>query len=368
MKNTLGNAITLTLFGESHGPCIGAVLDGLAPGMPVDKEIIRKMLEKRRPAGDISTSRVEADEFEIVSGCFENRTTGTPLTILIPNKAMKSRDYDKTKDIARPGHADFTGRMKYHGYEDFRGGGHFSGRITAALTAAGAVFLPALLKKGIRIGTHISCLGEIKDAPFSGEEKDLEKEITDLDLKSFPVLNSEKEEDMRKEILKAKEQHDSVGGVLETAVSGLPSGLGEPWFDSLESGISHMIFSIPAVKGIEFGAGFDLVMGYGSVFNDPFYFNEKGEVRTKTNHNGGINGGISNGMPVIFRTAVKPTPSIFKAQETINMKTGQNTILTLEGRHDPAIIHRAAVVQTCAAAFVIADYLTIRYGTDYLTD
>ena len=363
MKNTFGNNISLTLFGESHGSEIGAVLDGLAPGIKVDEELIRRQLTLRRPSGAISTARAEKDEFRIVSGVFEGFTTGAPLCILIPNTNTHSKDYSKTRYLARPGHADLTAYCKYHGFEDYRGGGHFSGRLTAPIVAACAVLIGALKDKGICIGTHIASLGGVNDKKFN--EKSLESDINKLAETAFAVLCEETGEIMKAAIIEAKKEGDSLGGILETAVTGVPSGVGEPWFDSVESMISHAMFSIPAIKGVEFGRGFGFADMKGSEANDPFRM-ENGKVVTVTNNNGGINGGITNGMPILFRCAVKPTPSIFKEQSTVDMLKGENAALSLEGRHDPAIIHRARVVVDSMTAFVIADLLTGRYGTDFL--
>lgn len=361
MKNSFGNALTITLFGESHGDYIGAVLDGLAPGIKIDQDYISTRLALRRPTGKISTARVEADEYSIVSGVFNGYTTGTPLCILIPNANKKSSDYGEALDIPRPGHADFAAREKYHGYEDFRGGGHFSGRVTAALVVAGAIVGSALESKGIKIGSHITELHGAFDRPFDN----LEEDIALLATKQFPTLADEGK--MVKEIEKAQEKGESVGGILESAVIGLPAGLGEPWFDSMESMLSHGLFSIPGVKGVEFGLGFAFADVYGSEGNDAFLI-EDGRVVTKTNNNGGINGGITNGMPLIFRTVIKPTPSIFKAQESVSLSKMENRVLEIKGRHDPAIIHRARAVVDAVAALVIADMLTARYGTDYLAE
>ena len=361
MKNTFGNSISLTLFGESHGEAIGAVLDGLAPGIEVDIDFIRSQLDKRRPAGKISTARREADEFSIVSGVFEGKTTGTPLTIIIPNTAQHSKDYSATRSLARPGHADYTAYAKYHGYEDYRGGGHFSGRVTAALVAVGSILISALKKKGIVIGSHIlSCAG-VSDAAFGDFAKDI-KQLNDMD---FAVLDSEKGEAMRAAIEAAAADGDSVGGVLETAVLGLPAGVGEPWFDTVEGVLSHALFSVPAIKGVQFGDAFDMVNSKGSEYNDSYYISDK-EIKTTTNHNGGVNGGITNGMPVVFRCAVKPTPSIFKAQNTVDFMKGEEAVLELKGRHDPAIIHRARIVVDSVSALAVADLLAMRYGTDWL--
>lgn len=362
MRNTIGSALTVTLFGESHGKAIGAIIDGLAPGLSVDTDFIKHYLSLRRPYGLISTARHEADNFQIDSGVYNGKTTGAPLCIRIENTDTRSGDYSELAEKMRPGHADYTSAVKYNGFSDPRGGGHFSGRITAALVAAAAVILPALQKKRIFIGTHIlSCAG-ISDRGFS----ELEKDISELSSMSFPVFDADAAEKMHSEILSAKAQGDSVGGILETAVCGLPPALGEPWFDSVESLIAHAAFSVPAVKGIEFGAGFRFAEMRGSEANDAFYYDENGFVKTKTNNNGGINGGITNGMPIIFRCAVKPTPTISKPQATVNIKSRENTRLSVSGRHDPCIVHRARAVIDSVSALVVADMLAIKFGTDWL--
>lgn len=364
MKNTLGENFCVTIFGESHGPYIGVVLDGIAPGIEVNKDFINHQLDLRRPSGKISTKRVETDEFILASGVFNDKTTGTPLTILIPNSVQHSKDYEKTATLARPGHADYTANVKYHGFQDFRGGGHFSGRITAALVAAGGIIIPELEKKGIKIGTHIKSLGGIKDRNF----EDYQKDIDFLGGTNFPVLDADKSEQMKTLAEKIAAEGDSVGGVLESVILGMPAGVGEPWFGTLESELSYALFSIPAIKGVQFGDGFDMVDSFGSEFNDSLQIiqdNGKSKVITKTNHNGGINGGISNGMPILFRCAVKPTPSIYKTQDTIDMFKNENAKLNIQGRHDPAIIHRARIVVDSVASFVIYDALAGRFGTDF---
>ena len=361
MKNAFGISVSVTLFGESHGPEIGAVIDGLAPGLPVDESFIASQLSLRRPAGRISTARQEADAFRIVSGVFEGRTTGTPLTILIPNADTRSGDYQRGP--ARPGHADLAAYAKYHGFEDYRGGGHFSGRVTAALVAAGAVVLPALKAKGILIGTHIARCAGINDAPFGS---DLSADLEKLNALPFAVLDEGSGEQMRAAIENSASNGDSVGGVLETAVTGLPAGVGEPWFDTVEGVLSHALFSVPAVKGVSFGNGFSLADMTGSTANDPIRM-ENGKPVTMTNHHGGVNGGITNGMPLLFRCAVKPTPSIALEQQTVNPLTGEETALRISGRHDPAIVHRARVVVDSVTALVLCDLLALRYGTDWLS-
>lgn len=363
MKNTFGSSVSVTIFGESHGKMIGAVLDGIAPGIPVDEEFIAAQMELRKAVGKISTARHEADQVQIVSGVFNGRTTGTPITFIIANQDQHSRDYGELAYKARPGHADFTAQMKYHGFQDFRGGGHFSGRITAGIVAAGAVAISALRAKGIYIGTHILSCGGVEDRAFG----DLRADIDRLNSAEFAVLDECAGAAMRERIEAAVAEGDSVGGRLETAIIGFPAGVGEPWFDTLESVISHMLFSIPAVKGVEFGDGFGLAEMSGSQANDAFR-SEGGEVVTATNHNGGILGGISSGMPIIIRTAVKPTPSIYKEQQTVDMRDMSDTELVIKGRHDPAVIHRARVVVDSAAALVLCDQLALRFGTDWLAE
>lgn len=361
MKNTFGESVSITIFGESHGAMIGAILDGMAPGIPVDEEFIAAQMDLRRSAGAISTARREADKVRIVSGVFNGKTTGTPVTFIIENEDTRSRDYGELAYKARPGHADFTAQMKYHGFQDFRGGGHFSGRITAGIVAAGAVAITALRQKGIKIGTHILTCGGVSDRSFNNTNADIDK-LSGLE---FAVLDDNVKKEMTAVIIAAKEDGDSVGGRLETAVTGCPAGLGEPWFDTLEGVLSHGLFSIPAVKGVEFGEGFGIADERGSTANDQFRA-ENGDVYTSTNNNGGILGGISSGMPIVFRCAVKPTPSIYKEQNTIDMNTMTNTTLQIKGRHDPAIIHRARVVVDSITALVLCDQLSLRYGTDWL--
>jgi len=365
MNNTIGNLITLTVFGESHGPAIGGVLDGLPPGLAVDEAYIASQMDLRRAVGKISTGRHEADVPEFLSGVKNGRTEGTPLAFMIRNSDVKRSDYDMLAETARPSHADYTGHVKYSGFHDASGGGHFSGRLTAVITAAGAILRQALEQKGILIGTHIRSLHGIEDDPFLQNE--LVQQIRILNAKDFAVLNEETGKQMIAEIEHAASLHDSLGGILETAVSGLPAGIGEPMFDSLESRLSHALFSIPAVKGVAFGSGWELAQMYGSEANDAFGI-EDGQVITFTNHNGGINGGISNGMPVLFRTVIKPTPSIARSQKTVNFRTMEETEITIAGRHDPAIVHRARVVQDTMTALVLADLLAQHFGLMWLKE
>ena len=314
MRNTIGNNLTLTLFGESHGSYIGAVIDGIAAGIKVDEEFINYQLSKRRPQSKMETARVEKDNFLLASGVFNGYTTGAPLSVLIPNENVKSKDYASMKNIARPSHADYVANVKYHGFNDYRGGGHFSGRITAPIVALGSIVIQALEEKGIYIGTHILKCGDVLDQEFVGNVE----EITSLNKKSFPVI-SDIENNIKEEVLKYSSCGDSIGGILQTEIVGLPVGVGEPWFSSVEGVLANAVFSIGGVKGIEFGKGFGFSEGSGSLLNDNFEIKD-GKVVTKTNNNGGINGGITNGMPVVFNTSIKPTPSILMPQDTIDFE------------------------------------------------
>lgn len=336
MKNTIGNSLSVTLFGESHGKAIGAVIDGMPSGIEVDEEYLVSQLTRRRPKDALSTPRQEKDEYSILSGVFEGKTTGTPICIVIANSNTHSGDYSEMQYKMRPSHADFAANCRYNGFEDYRGGGHFSGRITAALVAAAALVIPALNKKGITVSTNI-----------------------------MTIAGETAEDKMKEKILAAKSEGDSVGGQLQTVVTGVPAGVGEPWFDTVEGMLSHAIFSIPAVKGMEFGLGFDFADKVGSAVNDQMYV-EDGTVKCYTNNNGGVLGGITNGMPIVFNVVIKPTPTIGKEQKTVDVNTMQNTTITASGRHDPCIVHRAAVVVESVTALVIADMLSTKYGTDWL--
>ena len=361
MKNTFGSSVTVTLFGESHGPEIGAVLDGLAPGIPVEEDYIAAQLALRRPADALSTARREPDAFRVISGVYRGVTTGTPLCILVPNADVRSEDYPETERLARPGHADYTAHVKYHGYEDFRGGGHGSGRLTAALTAVGAVALTALRGKGIAVGTHILRCGGVNDAAFT----DPAAEIAALDRKAFAVLDEERGAEMCRRIAAAAAAGDSVGGQLETAVCGLPAGVGEPWFDTVEGVLSHALFAVPGIKGVTFGDAAALVDAPGSVYNDALRMRD-GVVTALTNHNGGVSGGITDGMPLRFTCLVRPTPSVFVEQQTVDLLRGEDAVLRLQGRHDPAILHRTRVVVDSVTALTLCDLLAQRFGTDWL--
>lgn len=357
MKNTIGNEITITLFGESHGEAIGCILDGVPSGIKIDEAYINEKMNQRKATGKISTGRHEADEVHYLSGIKDGKTEGTPIAIMIQNTNMHSKDYSSLANIARPSHADYAAHLRYSGYEDPRGGGHFSGRLTAPLVAAGSILRFALEQKGILVASHIQTLHGIQDKSFTS----LEQEMKEVNQKAFPVLDDEIGLQMQKEIEKARDAQDSVGGLLETVITGVEGGLGEPTFSSIESRLAEMMFSIPAVKGLEFGSGFELANMYGSEANDAYTI-ENGRVVTKTNHNGGINGGITNGMPIVFRTVIKPTPSIAQTQDSVNFETMENVKLNIVGRHDPAIIHRARAVVDAMTAFVIADIYASTYG------
>lgn len=362
MSNTYGKCLTISIFGESHGAAIGAVLDGIPAGTVIDWDQVRSTMERRAPGrNQMSTSRKETDAFEVVSGYFNDHTTGTPLTVLIRNQNQHSRDYDLLRHVMRPGHADYTGRIRYSGFNDYRGGGHFSGRLTAPLVFAGAVAEQILAQRGVTIGAHIKQIASIQDRPFAplGEERET---LLALKKQVLPVLEEEKVAQMEQAIAEAKASLDSLGGIIECTVVGLPAGLGNPFFDSVESRLSHMLFSVPAVKGLEFGDGFSLAGMHGSQANDPMQY-EKNLVKTTANHNGGIIGGITNGMPIIFRTVIKPTASIAQKQQTVDLDTQQDCSIEIKGRHDPCIVQRAVPVIEAAAAWALLDiWMTTQAG------
>ena len=356
MSGIHGEKIKVSIFGESHGAAIGIVIDGLPSGMTINLAAISHEMKRRAPGQNLmSTPRQEKDEFVIQSGYFEGKTTGTPLCALIANSDTRSGDYSLLKDVMRPGHADYSGRIKYHGFNDYRGGGHFSGRLTAPLVFIGALSKQILELQGIKVGAHIADIHSVKDSLFNPLGESAET-LDSLVLKIMPVLDDEQGKKMQDLILKVREQADSVGGSIECMIQGLPAGIGAPFFDSVESRLAHALFSVPAVKGLEFGAGFALTAMRGSEANDPLYL-EEGSVRTKTNNNGGILGGITNGMPVVFKVGIKPTPSIGSQQTTVNLAKGENTTLQIAGRHDPCIVQRAVPVIEGVAAWIILDML-----------
>lgn len=352
MSGVWGNKIKLSIFGESHGKAIGINIDGLEPGIELDLEYINKEMKRRAPGNsEFATPRKEEDNFEILSGYFNKKTTGTPLCAVIYNKNQHSKDYEKTKNLMRPSHGDLTGYVKYNGFNDYRGGGHFSGRITAPLVFAGAICKQILEQKGIIIGSHIKSIKNVKDIGFHKTKVD-EEILKKLKESSFPLLNKEIDNKMKETIIQSRENMDSVGGIIETAAINLPIGLGEPFFDSVESSLAHLLFSIPSVKGVEFGEGFAITEMNGSEANDEYYM-DGNHIKTKSNNNGGILGGITNGMPLIFRTAIKPTPSIGKIQDTIDIEKSKNAKIEIKGRHDPCIVPRAVPVVEAAAAIAI---------------
>lgn len=344
-----------SLFGESHGPAIGIVLQNVPSGLALDMDFIESEMARRAPGSSpLATARKEKDSVEIVSGLFEGRATGTPLCGLIRNTDMRSRDYAATRWLARPGHADFTANMRYKGFEDYRGGGHFSGRLTAPLVFAGAVAKLALRERGIGVYARIRQVEQVEDIPLDLACPDVDA-LRTVRQKAFPAVDDLRGEAMQAAILKARGEGDSVGGIIECFVLGMPAGLGSPDFDeNIESHIARHVFAVPAVKGLEFGAGFGFASMRGSLANDVFVPGEPG-LKTRTNNNGGINGGISNSMPIVFRVAVKPTPSIAREQETVDMSTGEASRLVITGRHDPCILPRAVPVIEAAAALAMSE-------------
>lgn len=351
-----GNNIKISIFGESHGRGIGINIDNLPSGFFLDMEEVMKEMKRRAPGkNNLSSERREEDVPEILSGYFEGRTTGTPLCVVIRNNDNQSKDYSKTKNIMRPSHGDYPGFIKYKGFNDYRGGGHFSGRITAPLVFAGSICKQILREEGIEIIAHIQSIGEVEDKSFL--DCNLDKElISSLKNEEFPLINKNLEEKMKKEILNAKKEGDSIGGIIECMILGIKAGIGSPFFDSVESILSHLLFSVPSVKGIEFGRGFNITKMRGSTANDEYYIDE-GRVKTKSNNNGGVSGGITNGMPIIFRIAIKPTPSVYKEQNSINISTMEETTLQIEGRHDPCIVQRAVPVIEGVSAIGILDLI-----------
>lgn len=360
MSSMFGNKLKISIFGESHGAAVGVTLDGLPSGIELDLNYINEQMLRRVPGNsNLSTTRNEKDLYNILSGYFNGKTTGTPLCAIIYNEDKKSKDYDILKHNMRPGHSDYPGFIKYLGFNDYRGGGHFSGRITAPLLFAGAIAMQILEKnKNIYIGSRIKNISKIQDEDISNLNINSLKNLKNM---KFPVISEDKSIKMQSEILKAKEDGDSVGGIVETFIINTDAGLGQPFFDSVESKLSHMIFSIPSVKGIEFGEGFNITKMRGSESNDSYYV-QNNNISTTSNNNGGIIGGITNGMPIIFRTAIKPTPSISILQNTVNISSMENTNLQISGRHDPCIVPRALPVIEGAAAIVILDLILEREG------
>ncbi len=345
-----------SIFGESHGPAVGVVLEGVPPGLELDLDAVRFDLSRRAPGkSPLSTARNEADQPQILSGVFEGRTTGAPLCAVIENTDTRSADYAKTRDLARPGHADYPAHVRYQGFNDYRGGGHFSGRLTAPLVFAGGVAKQILAQRGVCVGAHISTVYGVNDEALEDWES-----LRACAAKDFPVLNDEKGAEMRDAILEAKNDQDSVGGAIECGVFGLPAGLGEPDFGRNAEGIfAQHLFAVPAVKGVSFGAGAAFALMRGSEANDPLYVDGDGSVKAEQNCAGGINGGITNGMPLVFEVTLRPTPSIARRQFTVDLAKGENAVLELTGRHDPCVVHRAVPAIEAAAALAACELMRI---------
>lgn len=358
MNDCWGSRIKLSLFGESHGEAIGVVIDGLPSGYSIDMDKINYEMKRRAPGQNkTSTARKEKDIPEIVSGFFNGRTTGTALCAVIKNTDTRSHDYSDIQRYLRPGHADYTGLKRYDGFGDYRGGGHFSGRLTAPIVFAGALLKQLLEQKGIRIFGRIKSIANIDDIDISYVDVPSDKEYVEAAGREMPSLSEDVSERMKATVLEAKKDGDSVGGVVEVVVKGIGAGVGNPFFDSVESLISHMVFSVPAVKGIEFGAGFDITKMRGSHANDPYKLDENGDIVTETNNNGGVLGGITNGMPIIFRAAIKPTPSILVQQKTVDIKDMCDAEFVVKGRHDPCVVGRAVPVLEAVTAIALAELM-----------
>lgn len=355
--NTFGNKIKINIFGASHADSIGVIIEGLPEGFIIDTERVQKFLDRRAPGkNEFSTTRKESDKVEYVSGLCQNVTTGEPLKAVIYNCNMHSKDYSELKIKMRPSHADYPALVKYGMDYDMSGGGKYSGRMTAPLCIAGAILMQMLEEKGVYIGAHIASIGNVADDKFDSLSFDT-SHLRSAQNKDFPVLCDEKGEEMKKLILEAKNSLDSVGGSIECMAIGVPVGTGEHMFMGLENVISSCVFGIPAVKGIEFGNGFESTRLFGSQNNDEYYYDEDGSIKTRTNNCGGIAGGMANGMPINFRVAIKPTPSIAKAQNTVNLETKQNDILEIKGRHDPCIVQRAVPCVEAAMAVALSQFL-----------
>jgi chorismate synthase len=364
MGSTWGNFVKISIFGESHGKGVGVVIDGFPAGFGVDMDFIEGEMARRAPGrSSLTTGRKEADRPELFSGVLAGVTTGAPICALISNTDVHSQDYADFRSVPRPSHSDYTGGLRYGGHNDLRGGGHISGRLTAPLVFAGALCRDFLRKRhGVEIGVHLLRVGGVADAPF--DPVNLSRELLlRLQRETLPLLDREAEAGIRETVERAKAESDSVGGVVECAVVGAKAGIGSPIFQNVESRIASLLYSVPAVKGVEFGLGFALAEARGSAVND-CYRMEDGEVRAKTNHSGGAVGGITTGMPILFRVAVKPTPSIAREQQTLNLSTGKEEALRIPGRHDPCVALRAPVVLEAATAVAMLDFYLEAYGYD----
>ena len=354
MSSTYGQRIRFTIFGQSHSPAIGVTIEGLPAGTKIDPERLQAFLDRRAPGNaPTATARKEADRPKFLSGLVGNTTCGTPLTAIIENTNTRSADYEELRVRPRPGHADYPAQIRYNGYQDVAGGGHFSGRLTAPLCIAGGICLQILEQMGVTIGAHILSIENVFDDRLDPVSLSADR-LRSLTSQVFPVLRADAAREMTDAILLAKEQGDSVGGMIECAAVGVPAGWGDPMFGGMENRISQAVFGIPAIRGIEFGTGFAAAAMRGSEHNDPWQTDGE-KIVTTTNHHGGILGGITTGMPILFRAAVKPTPSIALQQNTISLQTGENTTLTVHGRHDPCIVPRAVPVLEAAMAAALYD-------------
>ena len=354
MSATFGNKIKVTIFGQSHASAIGAIVDGVPAGMFIDEEKLMNFMDRRRAKSALATARHEADKVIFKSGVVEGITCGAPICLMIENGDTRSQDYKNVQKIMRPSHSDLAAFIKYAGHNDIRGGGQFSGRLTAAMCAAGFICLEILAQKGVEIVSHVSRIGNVQDSRIPDLKAD--KELNSrLKVCEFPVIDEEKKQAMSDLILEAKGRGDSVGGEIECAVYNLPKGLGSDFFGGLEALIASAVFSIPAVKGVEFGAGFEYAQMTGTQANDPFVINSKGEIVTETNNCGGILGGISFGMPLTFRAAFKPTPSIATVQKSVDVLENKECELVINGRHDPCIVPRAAAVIEAVTAIALVN-------------
>lgn len=358
MSSQFGHNLKVSIFGQSHSAAIGVMVDGLPAGLLLDLERIRRFMARRAPGkAPYATARKEADAPEIVSGLTEDGfTCGAPLCALIRNTDARSKDYSQLRDLPRPSHADYTAFVKYGGHHDIRGGGHFSGRLTAPLCFAGAAAMQLLEQQGVFVGAHISSVGSVQDAPFPPTAL-TQEQLLAPGRKEFPVVDDNAGQAMQRQIEEARQDRDSLGGVVECGVVGAPAGLGGPMFDGLENRLAAALFGIPALRGVEFGAGFAAAAMRGSRHNDPFSLDETGKVVSLTNNHGGILGGISSGMPILLRCAFKPTPSISQPQQTVSLSQKQNRSLTIEGRHDPCIVPRALPCVEAVVALVLLDFM-----------
>jgi len=357
MSNVWGKHVTIDIFGESHGSHIGVVMNGLPSGIKLNTAALQAFMDRRKAGGEAwSTKRREPDRINIVSGYYNGHTTGTPLTMIIENTDTRSKDYDA--GLNRPGHADYTGHARYDGYNDPRGGGHFSGRLTAPLVFAGAVAAQALKASGIVAATHILQIADAADEKF--DAADVPKALADkLKSSRFPLIDESRQADMEQRVLDAAQAGDSVGGAIECAICGMPAGVGSPMMAGIESRLSSLLFAIPAVKAVSFGEGTGFAQMRGSEANDAYTKDDNG-IRTNTNHNGGVLGGITSGMPVVFSVTVKPTPSVSVPQQTVTLDTGEAETIEIQGRHDPCIVPRAAAVVEAAAYLCALDLMMER--------